>query len=243
MRAIKVKFYQQTAAFKYPFMGDHQLTYPLPPYSTIIGMIHTLCGWDTTHRFKVSLICNNEQLSKPSVVLDTGWIGGAHAFSLNKDFKDRWQIIVEDGVGGYFGYTRNITKQEILLDRYYTLHIYTDNEEDFEKIYNSFQYPLVFPSLGRWEDLIVINEVKLVDVDNELSVGVLDGASWLPVEDNPILCESCSVWVIKTYYKRIGFSDNFVGRRKFEYKRCYLGGRGTMTSYKIDSDGEQVVLV
>ena len=41
MKGIKVKFYQKTASFKEPIMnGSILTTHPLPPYSTVIGMIH-----------------------------------------------------------------------------------------------------------------------------------------------------------------------------------------------------------
>ena len=75
MKGIKVKFYQKTASFKEPIMnGSILTTHPLPPYSTVIGMIHKLCQWEETHRIKLSLVCTNEYLMQPQQVFDLSLI-------------------------------------------------------------------------------------------------------------------------------------------------------------------------
>ena len=97
MKGIKVKFYQKTASFKEPIMnGSILTTHPLPPYSTVIGMIHKLCQWEETHRIKLSLVCTNEYLMQPQQVFDKGYIGGFHFRTINKEMEDRWSIIVDD---------------------------------------------------------------------------------------------------------------------------------------------------
>lgn len=61
MKAVRIKFHQDTAQFRNPLMnGKNRTTFPLPPYSTMIGMVHRLCKWDTTHTINVSVryICS-----------------------------------------------------------------------------------------------------------------------------------------------------------------------------------------
>ena len=40
MKILKLKLYQETACYKKPFAFKVAETYPLPPYSTVIGMLH-----------------------------------------------------------------------------------------------------------------------------------------------------------------------------------------------------------
>ena len=42
MKILKLKLYQETACYKKPFATKVAETYPLPPYSTIIGMFHKI---------------------------------------------------------------------------------------------------------------------------------------------------------------------------------------------------------
>ena len=83
MKAVRIKFHQDTAQFRNPLMnGKNRTTFPLPPYSTMIGMVHRLCKWDTTHTINVSVMCTNERLSSPQVDRSYGWIGGNPARTL-----------------------------------------------------------------------------------------------------------------------------------------------------------------
>lgn len=42
MSILKLKLYQETACYKKPFATKVAETYPLPPYSTVIGMFHKI---------------------------------------------------------------------------------------------------------------------------------------------------------------------------------------------------------
>lgn len=97
-------------------------------------------------------------------------------------------------------------------------------------------YPPVYPSLGRWEDSIRIDDVKIVEVKEELTNGKLNAYTWLPVEYSPVE-KIGSVWKIPTYYKIVR------DKRRFEYIRCYLGERGALASYRLDEDNEQLILI
>lgn len=46
-------------------------------------------------------------------------------------------------------------------------------------------YPPIYPSLGRWEDTIRIDEVKIVNVEDEEKEEKLKAFSWLPRENAP----------------------------------------------------------
>ena len=55
MKAIRVKLWQDMVNYKKPTSFQLKETYPLPPYSTIIGMIHSLCGYDEYKEMKISV--------------------------------------------------------------------------------------------------------------------------------------------------------------------------------------------
>jgi len=94
----------------------------------------------------------------------------------------------------------------------------------------------VYPSLGRWEDSIRIDDVKIVEVKEELTHGKLNCYTWLPVKDNSVE-RIGSVWKIPTYYKIVR------DKRRFEYIKCYLGERGALALYRLDEDNEQLILI
>lgn len=139
MKAVRIKFHQDTAQFRNPLMnGKNRTTFPLPPYSTMIGMVHRLCKWDTTHTINVSVMCTNERLSSPQVDRSYGWIGGNPARTLTKEFQTRWSIVVDDGSDGYMGWGRMLKNDSILVDRNYTVHINSENENELKQIYQAF---------------------------------------------------------------------------------------------------------
>lgn len=44
MKILKLKLFQESACYKKPFSFKVSETYPLPPYSTVIGMFHKIYG-------------------------------------------------------------------------------------------------------------------------------------------------------------------------------------------------------
>lgn len=44
MKILKLKLFQETACYKKPYSFKVAETYPLPPYSTVIGMFHKIAG-------------------------------------------------------------------------------------------------------------------------------------------------------------------------------------------------------
>ena len=60
MKAIRLHCFQNLANYKKPSSFIIKETYPLPPYSTIIGMIHAACGFKRYHRMKLSIQGTNQ---------------------------------------------------------------------------------------------------------------------------------------------------------------------------------------
>ena len=49
-KAVRLKLYQSMANYKKPTSFQLKETYPLPPYSTVIGMVHNLCNYEEYQR-------------------------------------------------------------------------------------------------------------------------------------------------------------------------------------------------
>src|SRR5690625_2286165 len=55
MKVLRIKAYQETACYTRPFANKVTETYPLPPYSTVKGMIHAIMNADELVPFKLSI--------------------------------------------------------------------------------------------------------------------------------------------------------------------------------------------
>lgn len=152
MKGIRIKIYQETANYKKPTSSQLKETYPLPPYSTVIGMIHNLCGFTEYKDMDISI--QGKYHSKYNDLYTR------YEFQPGMKYDSvRHQIKAGD-----FGISRGIATAEILSDIELLIHILPRDECLFNVIKTSFEYPREYPSLGRREDIITIQEVKIVDI-------------------------------------------------------------------------------
>lgn len=141
MKVIRVKLHQETANYRVPASHGFRESYPLPPISTVIGMVHYLCDFHEYHPMKVSV--------QGSYVSTTSDFFTRYEFKNGMKFDPgRHQLNAE----GY-GISRGIGHVQLLYDVNLILHIKPDDENELEDIYNALKYPREFPNLGRREDL------------------------------------------------------------------------------------------
>lgn len=151
MRAVKLIIHQDFVNYKMPTSFQLKETYPLPPYSTVIGMVHNLCQFKVYHPMKVSI--QGKYTSKINDLYTRYEFKNGMSFD-----KERHQYNVE----GY-GITRGAATCELLVGVELMLHIVPDDPNLVDEIYKAFENPYEYPSLGRREDLVVISSVKVVD--------------------------------------------------------------------------------
>lgn len=152
-QAIRVICTQQMACYAKPNSYLLKETYPLPPYSTVIGMVHALCGFKEYHPMKVS-IQGTTSATTPDLYT-------RYSFSADKYEKGRHNIQIpsENKVIGAIrgmGYVESVNEIRLVI------HILPENEEDLELILKGFHCPNVFPVLGRHNDLVNIESAELV---------------------------------------------------------------------------------
>lgn len=55
MKAIRLHIKQNSANYKKEETVQNRMTFPLPPYSTVIGALHKACGYTSYHPMQVSV--------------------------------------------------------------------------------------------------------------------------------------------------------------------------------------------
>lgn len=151
-KAIRLKLYQDMVNYKKPTSFQLKETYPLPPYSTVIGMIHSLCGYIEYKEMEISV--QGKYNSKANDLFTRYEFKNGMKFDAS-----RHQIKASE-----FGISKGISTTELLVDVNLLIHIIPKNQSLVEEIENAFRYPKEYPSLGRREDLVTIKEVKVVNV-------------------------------------------------------------------------------
>lgn len=161
-RAIRVKCFQNLVNYKKPSSFIIKETFPLPPYSTVLGMIHAACGYTEFHPMKLCIQGTNSGTVSELYT--------RYSFSAGTKYEEgRHQICVEDGER--YGIFRGIANVELVCDNDMVIHVIPE-ENDFEKVYNSLKYPPKYLSLGRYEDLLDIERVDIVNIHQEDEVEI-----------------------------------------------------------------------
>ena len=175
MKAIKLKLYQNMVNYKVPTSFQLKESYPLPPYSTVIGMIHSLCDFKEYKPMKISI--SGSYFSKVNDLYTRYEFKNGNPFETG-----RHQL----NVNGY-GINRGVATAELLVDVNLTIHIIPEDQsgEFLNTIFEAFKYPKEYPSLGRREDIVLIKDVRIVDVEKkklekDLSNGE-DNFAYIPV--------------------------------------------------------------
>lgn len=157
MKAIKFVLQQDLVNYKKPTSFQLKETYPLPPFSTVIGMIHTLCGYTSYHEMDISV--QGKYFSK------------VNDLYTRYEFKNgmKFEKVRHNVQVGEFGITRGVATAELLVDVELLLHIIPKDESIIDEIYEALSFPIEYPSLGRREDIatIVPESVKIVEVDKK----------------------------------------------------------------------------
>ena len=158
-KAVRLEIYQNLVNYKKPTSFQLKESYPLPPPSTVIGMVHFACGYLETKNMDVSI-----QGSFNSRVYD---LYTRYEFAGVSYEVGRHQVKFNSKDGKTYGATRGVATSELLVDVKLILHICPEDQSLIEEIYDAFKYPKEYISLGRREDIIQINDVKIVDLFEE----------------------------------------------------------------------------
>ncbi len=163
-KAIRIKLWQQMPNYRKPASFLVKESYPLPPYSTVIGMVHAACGFTEYHDMDLCIQGRNASDASDYAIM--------YQFApckLDKDIDKAtgeiiprgWKVIDEEN-GKKTAIHRSPKSVHVLTDVELLIYIWPKNNDDFEIILNSLTKPVSFLSLGRYEDIVRIDEVAEV---------------------------------------------------------------------------------
>lgn len=174
MKALRLKLYQQTACYKKPFAFKVSETYPLPPYSTVKGMLHSALEATSFIPMKISVQGNYDTL-----VTDYQ----THYFF--KRDKTNEFALTADGLGVQREMS-DITTMPIYMHLLYNVHllVHVQAEDDVlhelkAGINGKIKHHL---SLGRWEDLVRIDECEIVELSRCKEEPQLKYNAYIPMQ-------------------------------------------------------------
>jgi CRISPR-associated protein Cas5t len=171
MKVLRLKLFQETACYKKPYAQKVSETYPLPPFSTVKGMLHAVLNAQSLIPMKLCI-----QGQSDTIINDYQ----THYF-FKKD-KTTEFALTADGLG-ISRDLADITTMPIYRHLLYGVHltIFVQAEENILELLQDKIYSSVHLSLGRWEDLVRVDECKLIELE-EVEDAILALNAFVPVQ-------------------------------------------------------------
>lgn len=138
LKILKLNLFQETACYKKPFAFKVAETYPLPPYSTVIGMVHKILQAKSGEYFPLDISIQGEYESIFS------------NYQNLRMFKGKDQVT---------NMPRNVHQ---LLNINLIVHIKAE-DAIIDKLYENIITGAESFTLGRNEDLVRVDEIKIVE--------------------------------------------------------------------------------
>ena len=137
MKILKLNLFQETACYKKPLALKVAETYPLPPYSTVIGMFHKILQAKNGEYFDMNISVQGEYESI---------------------FNNYQNLRMYKGKDKVTSMPRNVHQ---LLNINLVIHVQAEDEV-IDKIYKNIVNGNETFSLGRHEDMVRIDGIKYV---------------------------------------------------------------------------------
>ncbi len=174
MKVLRLRLYQETACYKKPFAFKVGETYPLPPYSTVKGWLHALLKADALIPMQISIQGHYE-----TRILDYQ----AYYFSKKQNSKE-FPVIL-DGLSNVSYRLKDITQMPIYIHLLCDVHllIHVGGEAQMLKhLKDRIKTMDVHPSLGRWEDLVRVDECRFVQLKDFNTAKPIENDAYVPID-------------------------------------------------------------
>lgn len=170
MPVLRLKIYQPQAHYRIPFTYQRRLTYPIPPYSTIIGFLCNACGVDDQKSELYKDVISQLKLSITGCfktkITEMIWFRNlskeAHIGTYGAIYNRE-----KNGQIGHIG-GQSPMKIDVLEDVELIIHLYHENKDQLNKLQEKLENAenrLQVLHIGRAEDWIVYQEMKLFEDD------------------------------------------------------------------------------
>lgn len=176
IKAIRIKVFQQMPNYRKPSSFMIKETFPLPPYSTIIGMVHNACGYTKYHPMKVSV--------QGKYGCEVAECFTSYSFNPGSAFENgRHQYYVENEEGKHIGINKSLKYAQLLTDVELVIHILPEDYRELDEILDGLKNPREYLSLGRREDIVRVDDVSIVELektDEDEEYFMNDYSAYLP---------------------------------------------------------------
>lgn len=174
-KAIRIECYQNMPNYKRPASMEFKESFKLPPYSTVIGMIHKVCNFTEYKPMKISIQGNSKSI--------VGDMYTRYFFTPNKCEGDRtyFAIINKKYKNNETGLIRGTGVAELIVDVDLIIHVVPEDESLFDTILNRLKYPLIYPALGRHEDILRIDKIDSVELEDTKEIE-LNNDAYIPMD-------------------------------------------------------------
>lgn len=174
-KAIRLECYQNMPNYKKPAGMEFKESFKLPPYSTVIGMIHKVCDFKEYKPMKISIQGNTK-----SIVSD---MYTRYFFTPNKCESDRvyFDIINKKEEDKKAGLIRGTGVAELIVDVDLIIHVIPEDENLFDIILDKLKKPSIYPALGRHEDILRIDKIDVVELEDTKEIE-LNNDAYIPID-------------------------------------------------------------
>ncbi len=195
MKVLRIKIYQPTAHYRLPFTYQRRHTYPIPPYSTVIGFFCNLLGIDNQLGDKKTIYDNLKQTKFSisgrfdSKITEYIWFR-----NLSKAAHiGRFGSVNNREINGHVEHIggQSPMLMDTLNDVHITIHLANENESFLKDVKTAIENPkdrLEPLHLGRAEDWIVIEDnpkptiIDLSELEYDRKDGNYKNFFWIPEE-------------------------------------------------------------
>ena len=175
MAILKLKLFQETACYKKPFTFKVAETYPLPPYSTVIGMFHKIIGAKPGEYFPMNISIQGEYESV------------FNNYQTLRMFKGKEKVT---------SMPRNVHQ---LLNVKLLIHMQAE-EMIVNKIYKNIVEGNETFTLGRNEDMVRVDEVKIISTPENIEYGYIKKYNaYVPISQTDFLTNGINYRLNTTY--------------------------------------------
>ena len=193
MKAFRLVIRQTSANYRKPECVDNKMTYPLPPFSTVIGALHKACGYTEYHPMNVSIQGQYESMHrepytdycflnslqddrgilvkmKNGEMLSTAFdkVGVLQRENelkkYEKEIKQRYDEYVRENYTKPISYFRTLTKSMKFYEVLNNIQLIIHIQADDAVLHDLEQHWTDIKSIGRSEDMVDIQQAKVIDL-------------------------------------------------------------------------------
>ncbi len=176
MQVLRLEMFQETACYKKPLAFKVAETYPIPPYSTVKGMLHALVNANEFIPMSLSI-----QGTFDTIIVDYQ----THYLFKKVDVSEF--PLTMDGLEGKHSFS-HMTKMPLYSHMLYRvkllIHVRAE-EQVIDKIIKAIEAGDTPISLGRWEDLVRIDSYQKVAIEELKDEEELRNPAFVPAWQIP----------------------------------------------------------